>query len=90
MSLMGIIGYLAKGWAENVITEMRSLRAANEQQLVYAAKNIEWHAQLNQWRDSTDDHFKDIDNRLDTLPWATRESIRRDKLRKHKQTTEEK
>ena len=75
--LLASLGFLIKTWGENMTYEIRQLRLAVEKQSAEAAINGQWKTEMSKWRDTVDGHFKEVDNRLDTLPWATKRSVLR-------------
>lgn len=75
--LLMVSGYFFKGWADNMMNEIHLLRTAAEKQLTETATNNEWRNGMSKWRDDVDVHLKDVDNRLDTLPWSVPRKNRR-------------
>lgn len=70
--LVLVIGWFSKDWANNITTEIHLLRLSVEKQNAEQAANAEWKSSMSKWRDDADSHFRDVDNRLDTLPWSIR------------------
>ena len=75
--IIGIAGYFFKGWAENITYEIRQFRLAAEKQMSETAANNEWKNGMSKWRDDVDMQLKDMDNRMDTLPWSVPQKGRR-------------
>ena len=75
--ILGIAGYFFKGWADNITFEIRQFRLAAEKQLTENATHNEWKNDMSRWRDGVDIQLKDLDNRMDTLPWSVARKGRR-------------
>lgn len=75
--VLSIAGYFFKGWADNITYEIRQFRLAAEKQIAETATNNEWKNDMSQWRNGVDSQLKDMDNRMDTLPWSVPRKVRR-------------
>lgn len=75
--VLSIAGYFFKGWADNITYEIRQFRLVAEKQIAETATNNEWKNDMSQWRNGVDSQLKDMDNRMDTLPWSVPRKVRR-------------
>ena len=71
--LLSIIGYLSKGFAENIMKELHELRLVAEHQLEESAKNNERWENMSTWKDDVDGHLHELDYRVEGQqlpPWS--------------------
>jgi preprotein translocase subunit Sec61beta len=78
--LLSVAGYFFKGWADNITYEIRQFRLAAEKQLTENATHNEWKNGMSKWRDDVDGQLKDLDNRMNTLPWSVQKRMRKTSL----------
>jgi hypothetical protein len=76
--LLTVIGYMAKGWAENLSTEIHLLRQSVEKQSQDSSANAQWRDDMGRWRDGVDRHLHDIDDKITTVPWHDKHNKNRD------------
>ena len=76
--LLTVIGYMAKGWAENITTEIHLLRQSVERQSSDSSANAQWRDDMGRWRDGIDKHLHDIDDKITTVPWKNKRNKNND------------
>jgi hypothetical protein len=65
VTMIGIIGFMLRGWASSITSEIHQLRLVSEKQLEIDATNAEWRRSIMLWQSDIDSRLKLVQYQLD-------------------------